>query len=167
MRWLARHPVVDSLRVGVLGFSFGGYRAWQAAALCPEVAAGVAASWMGRLGDLMRPGGNQLRGQSAFCMLHPHLGGRLDYPDVAGLAAPCPMLFLSGRHDRHFPAEVAAAAFAELHRIWRASGAPSALETRLVDAGHSFTGGAQAVAFSFLERSLSVAATSPTAEGKE
>ena len=56
-RWLARHPAVDARRVGVLGFSFGGYRAWQAAALCPEVAAGVAASWMGRLGDLMQPGG--------------------------------------------------------------------------------------------------------------
>ena len=105
VRWLARHPAVDARRVGVLGFSFGGYRAWQAAALCPEVAAGVAASWMGRLGDLMRPGGNQLRGQSAFAMLHPALGGRLDYPDVAGLAAPKPMLFLSGRHDRHFPAD--------------------------------------------------------------
>ena len=64
---------------------------------------------MGRLGDLMRPGGNQLRGQSAFAMLHPALGGRLDYPDVAGLAAPKPMLFLSGRHDRHFPAEIARA----------------------------------------------------------
>ena len=73
-RWLARHPAVDARRVGVLGFSFGGYRAWQAAALCPEVAAGVAAGWMGRLGDLMRPGGNQLRGQSAFAMLHPALG---------------------------------------------------------------------------------------------
>jgi dienelactone hydrolase len=100
-RWLAQHPAVDACRVGVLGFSFGGYRAWQAAALCAEVTAGVAASWMGRLGDLMRPGGNQLRGQSAFAMLHPALGGRLDYPDVAGLAAPKPMLFLSGRQDRH------------------------------------------------------------------
>ena len=96
-RWLARHPAVDPRRVGVLGFSFGGYRAWQAAALCPQVSAGVAASWMGRLGDLMQPGGNQLRGQSAFAMLHPALAGRLDYPDVAGLAAPKPMLFCPGR----------------------------------------------------------------------
>jgi hypothetical protein len=40
-------------------------------------------------------------------MLHPALGGRLDYPDVAGLAAPKPMLFLSGYNDRHYPAEVA------------------------------------------------------------
>ena len=101
-RWLSRHPAVDARQVAVLGFSFGGYRAWQTAALCPEVAAGVAIAWMGRLRDLMQPGGNQLRGQSAYCMLHPQLGGRLDYPDVAGLAAPRRMQFQSGTRDPHF-----------------------------------------------------------------
>ena len=151
-RWLARHPAVDAGRVGVLGFSFGGFRAWQAAALCDEVTAGVAAGWMGRGADLMRPGGNQLRGQSAFCMLHPALGGRLDYPDVAGLAAPKPMLFLSGRDDRHFPAPVAEAAFGDLRRIWRAAGASAALETRLVPGGHVFPAAAQALAFEVLAR---------------
>ena len=160
VRWLARHPAVDPARVGVLGFSFGGFRAWQAAALAPEVAAGAAAGWMGRLADLMRPGGNQLRGQSAFAMLHPSLGGRLDYPDVAGLAAPRPMLFLSGRNDRHFPAEAAEAAFADLRRIWGAAGAAAALDARLVDGGHVFTADAQATALAFLARSLAGAATS-------
>ncbi len=157
-RWLARQPAVDPCRVGVLGFSFGGYRAWQAAALCPHVAAGVAVSWMGRLCDLMQPGGNQLRGQSAFCMLHPALGGRLDYPDVAGLAAPKPMLFMAGRRDRHFPEASVVAAFDDLGRIWQAAGASSALETAVAESGHVFTAGQQALAFRFLERSL--AATS-------
>ena len=152
--WLARHPAVDARRLAVLGFSFGGYRAWQAMALCPGLAAGMAIGWMGRLADLMRPGGNQLRGQSAFCMLHPSLGGRLDYPDVAGLAAPRPVQFLSGRRDPHFPAATAAAAFGDLRRIWRAAGAPRALDTGLDDAGHVFTAGQQARAFAFLERSL-------------
>ena len=150
--WLARHPAVDADRLGVLGFSFGGFRAWQVAALCPEVRRGVAAGWMGRLADLMAPGGNQLRGQSAFCMLHPGLGGRLDYPDVAGLAAPKPMLFLSGREDRHFPAPVAEAAFGDLAAIWRAAGAPGALDTRLVAGGHVFTTEARELAFAFLAR---------------
>ena len=35
VRWLARHPTVDAGRLSVLGFSFGGYRAWQVAALSP------------------------------------------------------------------------------------------------------------------------------------
>jgi dienelactone hydrolase len=151
-RWLARHPAVDARRLSVMGFSFGGFRAWQAMALCPELAAGVAVGWMGRLRDLMQPGGNQLRGQSAYCMLHPHLGGRLDYPDVAGLAAPRRMQFLSGTRDPHFPAATAEAAFGDLARIWRASGAPRALDTALADSGHVFTAGQQARAFAFIER---------------
>jgi dienelactone hydrolase len=149
-RWLAWHPAVDARRLSVLGFSFGGFRAWQAAALCPSVAAGVAVAWMGRLRDLMRPGGNQLRGQSAFCMLHPALGGRLDYPDIAGLAAPRRMQFLCGTRDPHFPATAAAAAYDDLRRIWRAAGAPRALDTALTDAGHVFTAEQQALAFAFL-----------------
>jgi len=157
VRWLAQHPAVDARRVGVLGFSFGGYRAWQAAALCPEVAAGVAASWMGRLGDLTQPGGNQLRGQSAFAMLHPALGGRLDYLDVAGLAAPKPMLFLSGVHDRHFPSEIAERAFGDLRLIWEAADAGSALFTEIPDGGHVFKLAQQALAVAFLEQSLAPA----------
>jgi dienelactone hydrolase len=156
-RLLARHPAVDARRVGVLGFSFGGYRAWQAAALCPEVSAGVAASWMGRLADLMQPGGNQLRGQSAFAMLHPALGGRLDYPDVAGLAAPRPMLFLSGGRDRHFPAEAAERAFGDLRLIWRAAGAGPAVRTEISDGAHVFTLAQQARAAAFLEGALAPA----------
>jgi dienelactone hydrolase len=157
-RWLAQHPAADACRVGVLGFSFGGYRAWQAAALCPEVTAGVAASWMGRLGDLMRPGGNQLRGQSAFAMLHPALGGRLDYPDVAGLAAPKPMVFLSGRQDRHFPVAVAERALGDLRRIWQAAGAGPALSTQITDGPHVFKLAEQGLAAAFLERALAPAA---------
>ena len=157
-RWLARHPAVDPRRVGVLGFSFGGYRAWQAVALCPEVSAGVAASWMGRLADLMRPGGNQLRGQSAFAMLHPALAGRLDYPDVAGLAAPRPMLFLSGGRDRHFPAEAAERAFGDLRRIWQAADAGPAFGAEITEGAHTFTLAQQARAAAFLEQALAQAA---------
>lgn len=155
-RWLSEHPAVDAARVGALGFSFGGYRAWQVAALAPQVAAAVAAGWMGRLTDLMRPGSNQLRGQSAFTMLHPVLGGQLDYPDVAGLAAPKPLLFLSGRSDRHFPPDVTGPAFAVLRRIWAAAGQPERLEVAPPDdSGHVFTTAQQSRAIAFLDRTLS------------
>jgi pimeloyl-ACP methyl ester carboxylesterase len=87
----------------------------------------------------------------------PALGGRLDHPDVEGLAAPKPMLFLSGRQDRHFPAAVADAAFGHLRRIWRAAGAESALHTEITDGAHVLTLAQQARAVAFLERSLAVA----------
>jgi dienelactone hydrolase len=157
-RWAMRHPRINGRRLAVMGFSFGGFRAWQAMALCPEVAAGVAVGWMGCLRDLMRPGGNQLRGQSAFYMLHPKLGGRLDYPDVAGLAAPRPMQVLSGVDDPHFPPAVAERAFGDLRRIWQAAGAPHALDVAIMDGAHVLTAAQQARAFAFLERSLKTCA---------
>jgi hypothetical protein len=108
---------------------------------------------MGRLGDLMQPGGNQLRGQSAFAMLHPALGGRLDYPDVAGLAAPKPMLFLSGAHDRHFPAATAERAFGDLATdSGRPPGARPALAAQITEGEHVFTRAQQARALAFLRR---------------
>ncbi|TPE51701.1 dienelactone hydrolase family protein [Amaricoccus solimangrovi] len=151
-RWLARHPAVDRTCVSVLGFSFGGFRAWQAMALEPAIRAGVAAGWMARLADLMVPGGNQTRGQSAFTMLHPGLGGRLDYPDVAGLAAPRRLRLVSGAEDRHVPEAAARQAFGDLARIWAAAGAPRALETEIAPGGHVFTAEQQARAIAFLAR---------------
>lgn len=152
-RWLARHPAVDRTRVFAMGFSFGGFRAWQVMALCPEIRAGVAASWMARLADLMVPGGNQTRGQSAFAMLHPALGGRLDYPDVAGLIAPRRLRITSGALDRHFPEAAARTAFGDLARIWRAAGAGDALETEIGPEGHVFTAEQRRRACDFLARS--------------
>ncbi|MBP7003643.1 hypothetical protein [Amaricoccus sp.] len=99
-------------------------------------------------------------------MLRPGLGGQLDHPDIAGLAAPTPMLFLCGRSDPHFPAAVTEAALGDLRRIWRAAGAGAALETGLVDAGHVFTAGHGARAFDFLERRLRAAASPDQRAGR-
>jgi pimeloyl-ACP methyl ester carboxylesterase len=92
-------------------------------------------------------------------MLHPALGGCLDYPDVAGLAAPRPMLFLSGGRDRHFPAEAAEKAFADLRRIWRAAGAGPAVRTEITDGAHAFTLAQQARAAAFLDGALAPSST--------
>ncbi|TCL73839.1 dienelactone hydrolase family protein [Rhizobium sp. BK251] len=135
-RFLASLPQVDSKRVASFGFSFGGYRAWQVAALSSDVSAFFAASWMGTLKGLMQTGGNQLRGQSAFYMLHPQIAGKLDYPDFAGLAAPKPAYFLSGSEDTHFPPADVADAFARLCELWAAAGAEQKLTTRIWEGGH-------------------------------
>lgn len=63
---LAGLPGVDKARIGVLGFSMGGYRAWQLAALSEKVDATAAISWFGTWNGLMQPSNNVLRGQSAF-----------------------------------------------------------------------------------------------------
>ncbi|PYE25816.1 dienelactone hydrolase family protein [Rhizobium sp. PP-CC-3A-592] len=145
---------IDPKRVASFGFSMGGARAWQVAALSPDVKAFVSGGWMGNLSGLMQPGSNQLRGQSAFYMLHPGIAGRIDYPHFAALAAPKPALFLSGRDDRHFPEAVAMDAFRQMRMIWDTTDAPEALQTRMVPAGHVFAVQQQDNAIDWLDRVL-------------
>lgn len=136
--FLSALPEVDERFVASMGFSFGGFRAWQVAALTPAIRASVAINWMGQLAGLMKPGANLLRGQSAYYMLHPPLAGKLDYPDIAALIAPRHALFYTGDQDPHFPRETVEAAFAKLASCWSAATAATHLETRIWPARHAF-----------------------------
>ncbi|MBZ9656053.1 dienelactone hydrolase family protein [Phyllobacterium lublinensis] len=145
-------PEVDDRYVASMGFSFGGYRAWQVAALTESISASVAVCWMGRLTGLMEPGANLLRGQSAYYMLHPPLAGKLDYPDIAALIAPRPGLFFAGDRDPHFPREAVAGAFSELTESWSAANACRELETRIWPSGHEFPVAQQEAAIQWLDQ---------------
>ncbi len=147
-------PGVDKTRIASFGYSMGGSRAWQVAALSDDIKACVSGGWMGTLHGLMQPGNNQLRGQSAFSMLHPQIAGRLDYPHFAGIAAPKPALIFSGTEDRHFPLPAATEAHRQLHDIWSASGAAAELETRLWPGAHCFAVEQQDHAFDWLAKNL-------------
>lgn len=144
-------PEVDERCVASMGFSFGGYRAWQVAALTEAVSASVAVSWMGRLTGLMEPGANLLRGQSAYYMLHPPLAGKLDYPDIAALIASRPALFYAGDRDPHFPRGAVMAAFGDLAESWGTAQAAGHLETRIWPSGHEFGAAQQDAAIQWLD----------------
>ena len=152
--FLATRPEVDAKRVAAMGLSVGGYRTWQIAALSDRVAAGVSVGWMSTRKGLMSPKNNVTRGQSAFTMLHPGLGNQLDYPDVASIACPKPMMFLCGRRDGLFPVATIEDAFAKMRRVWESQRAGAQLETRLYDAPHEFNATMQADAFAWLDRQL-------------
>lgn len=154
MAFLRDLPGVDRNRIASFGYSMGGSRAWQLAALSDDVRACVAGGWMGTLQCLMQPGNNQLRGQSAFSMLHPQIAGKLDYPHFAALAAPKPALIFTGSEDRHFPQPVAAEAYRQLQGIWNAARTPERLETRIYPGGHHFSLEQQDHAFDWLDRNL-------------
>jgi dienelactone hydrolase len=150
--FLATQPQVDRRRVAAIGFSMGAYRAWQVAALSDAVTAVVAANWMATTEGLMVAGNNQLKGSSAWHMLHPGLVRYLDYPDVASLAAPKPALFIAGADDHLFPPASAQAAFGKMAQVWQAWQAPERFEARILPHGHVFPKQAQEGAFQWLER---------------
>lgn len=153
--FIASLKSVDSQRIGVLGFSMGGFRAWQLAALSDKVAATAVISWFGTYNGLMTPGNNVLRGQSAFYMLHPGMPAKMDIPDIASLAAPKPMLIFSGGQDKLFPADAVNDAFAKAHRVWSSQNADDRLATKTWQAlGHVFYQQQQEEVFPWLDKWL-------------
>ncbi len=139
VEYIRQLPQVDAERIGVIGFSMGAFRAWQLAALTDDIRAAVAVSWFNTYQQLLVPGNNILRGQSAFYMLHPGLPALLDIPDVAAIAAPKAMLFINGARDRLMPVAGVEQAYARIREIWQQFQASEQLTTEIwPEAGHEF-----------------------------
>ena len=115
--WLSQQLQQPVLAVG---FSFGGFRALQLAALEPAVKGAVSIGWFNSLLFLRQPDNNFAKGQTAFYMLHPGLYRALDLPQFWGLAAPKPLLVLMGALDPLMPPKQVATAFATLQRYYQA-----------------------------------------------
>ncbi|MFF5186139.1 dienelactone hydrolase family protein [Streptomyces sp. NPDC000345] len=153
--FLAGLDHVDARRVAAVGFSMGAFRAWQAAALSDDLAAAAAVCWMTGLKEMMVPGNNTLRGQSSYHMLHPGLPRYLDFPDVASIAAPRPMLFFAGGLDPLFPADGVRTAHEKLRAVWRSRHAEERLSLRTwPDLGHVFVDRMQDEVFHWLDTVL-------------
>ncbi|MEY9489431.1 dienelactone hydrolase [Streptomyces calvus] len=150
--FLAGLERVDGRRVAAVGFSMGGYRAWQVAALSDDIAAAASVCWMTGLKEMMVPGNNTLRGQSAFHMLHPGLSRHLDIPDVASIAAPRPMLFFHGGQDTLFTADGVRVAHEKLRAVWRSRGAEERLRLKTwPEYGHVFNSAMQDEVYAWLD----------------
>ncbi len=151
--FLASNPKVDKERVAAIGFSMGAFRSWQVAALSDSITASIADCWMGTMKGLMIPGNNQLKGQSAFSMLHPNMARYLDYPDIASLSAPKPMLVYAGAQDKLFPVDAVNSAFETMRSVWKANHAEGKLETKIwEEKGHTFTEDMQKASFDWLDQ---------------
>jgi dienelactone hydrolase len=150
--FVASLPEVNKKQVAAVGFSMGAFRAWQAAALSDAVTASVVVNWMATADGLMVPGNNQLRGGSAWQMVHPGLMRFLDYPDVASLAAPKPILFFAGATDPLFPVDSVKAAFDKMGKVWGAWKAADKFETRIWPGAHVFEQPEQEYAYDWLDK---------------
>lgn len=141
-------------RIGAVGLSMGSNRTWHLAAATDIIKAGAAICWMGDTPTLTTPGNNQTTGQSAYSMLYPGLRNFLDYPDVASLACPKPMLFYNGTEDGLFPVSGVKACYDKLRLVWREQGCGDRLVTKLWNVPHVFNREMQAEAFDWLDKQL-------------
>lgn len=138
VEFLATLPCVDADRIGAVGFSMGAHRAWMLSAVTDVVKASAAVCWMCTTDSLMTLTNNQIKGGSAYAMIVPRLRSHLDYPHVAAIACPKPMLFINGKQDKLFPLEGVEEAYAYLHNVWDECEADAKLRTTLYDTGHIF-----------------------------
>ena len=132
--YLATIPGVDSERIGCMGFSMGGYRAWMLSALSDKVRTGAAICWMNTTGCQFSWEYGRERG--GFANMLPGIRRYLDYPHIASIACPKPMLFLNGELDGLFPPVGVKAAFAEMRGVWESRSAGEKLATELWDMPH-------------------------------
>ncbi|HEX9972240.1 MAG TPA: alpha/beta hydrolase family protein, partial [bacterium] len=149
--FLATLPKVDPGRVAAMGLSLGAFRAWQVAAMSDDIKAAVCVCWMATIKGLMINGNNQTRGQSAFTITHPGLFNFMDYPDVASIACPKPMLFYNGENDHLFPVPAVQEAYKKMQSVWKSQQASDKLVTKFWPIGHELSLEMQEQAFHWLD----------------
>lgn len=151
--FLASLPMVDAKRIGCVGCSMGAYRSWMLSALSDRIKAGASICWMITTdAQLTRRFGRKENGGFANCI--PGLRQYLDYPHIASLACPKPMLFINGTKDKLFPVPGVKDAFAEMHKVWKSQGADNLLDTELWNIPHSCGLKAQEKMLEFLDKNL-------------
>ena len=151
--FLASLPMVDAKRIGCVGCSMGAYRSWMLSALSDRIKAGASICWMITTdAQLTRRFGRKENGGFANCI--PGLRQYLDYPHIASLACPKPMLFINGTKDKLFPVPGVKDAFTEMHKVWKSQGADNLLDTELWDIPHSCGLKAQEKMLEFLNKNL-------------
>ena len=151
--FLATLPYVDKDRIGCMGCSMGAYRAWMLSALSDKVKVGVSVCWMVTTDAQMSTADNK-REYGGFANCLPGLRQYLDYPDVASIAAPKPMLFIDGTKDHLFPIRGVKKAFEEMHAVWKSQGADDKLDTEIWDIPHSCHKDVQLKVLHFLDKYL-------------
>ncbi len=134
--YLATMPEVDASRIGCTGWSMGAYRAWMLAALSDHIKVGAAVCWMVTTDEQMSFKYKRTE-NGGFANCFPGLRRWMDYPHVASMACPKPMLFINGSQDKLFPVAGVQKAFRIMHDTWESQGAGDKIETKLWDMPHS------------------------------
>ena len=151
--YLASMPEVDAKRIGCTGWSMGAYRAWMLSALSDRIKVGAAICWMVTTDEQMSFKYSRTE-NGGFANCIPGLRRWMDYPHIASIACPNPMLFINGKQDKLFPIAGVEKAFAIMHETWKSQGAGNNIETELWDMPHSCPKTAQERVLQFFKKHL-------------
>jgi len=100
--YLCSRPEVDPSRIGITGISMGSTRTWWAMALDERLRVGVGVCCLTRYQNLIEQAGLKYHGIYYFV---PGVLRHFDTEAIVALAAPRPLLFLSGETDAGSPVD--------------------------------------------------------------
>lgn len=147
--YLLSRPDVDPDRIGCVGLSVGGLRSCHLAALDERIRAAVVVGWMASFPAQLR---KHIRNTIGHTKVMPGLYQYLDYPDVASLAMPTPMLVINGTKDGLFDLDGVRASFAKLNACYAKAGVPDHCRARFYETPHEFNAAMQVEAWDWLKR---------------
>ncbi len=147
--YLLTRSDVDKRRIGCVGLSVGGLRSCHLAALDDRIRAAVVVGWMASFPWQIK---KHIRNTIGHTKVVPGLYQHLDYPDVATLAMPTPLLVINGSKDGLFHLDGVKASFVKLNSCYAKAGVPDHCRTRLYDTPHEFNAEMQEEAWEWLRR---------------
>jgi dienelactone hydrolase len=148
--FLLTRPEVDPTRIGCVGLSMGGERAALLGAVDPRVKAVCVVGWMSTLAEMLE---QEVAGHSWACFI-PGQTRYLDWPDLAAIHAPDPLLVMQGSRDPLFPLQGYQRAAERLRAIYAKAGVPGSLDIGVYDVPHTFSTEMQQHAWAFFEKAF-------------
>jgi dienelactone hydrolase len=148
--YLCSRPEVDKERIGMTGRSGGGSYTWTVSALDDRVK--VAAPVAG-ITDLENQVVDGVIEGHCDCMFFLNTY-RWDFPQVAALLAPRPLLIANSDKDSIFPLDGVVRLHREVRRIYELAGKPNQLGLLISDGPHSDTQDLQLPVFRWFNRFL-------------
>lgn len=148
--YLETRPEVDRDRIGVTGRSGGGAYSWWIAALDERVKVAVPVAGITDLENHVVDGA--IEGH-CDCMYFVNTY-RWDFPLVAALVAPRPLLIANSDKDRIFPLDGVVRLHEKVRRIYRLYGADANLGLTITEGPHKDTQELQVPAFRWFNRFL-------------
>ena len=135
--YLFSRPDVDVSRVAATGISMGATRTWWLMALDERLKAGVAVGCMTRYEDLINA--RQLKAHGIYYFV-PGMLTHFDTEAIISLAAPRPMLFMTGDEDSGSPVEGIHRIEDVVKRVYKLYGAESSFVNIIYPkTGHVYT----------------------------
>lgn len=131
--YLETRPEVDARRIGATGISGGGVMTMILAALDERIRAAAPSCSVYTVGDQAR---RSLVWMQCDCTFYPNVH-RLDFPAVAALVAPRPLLITAGRKDRIFPPSGSREVYRKAKRIFDLCGASENIRSVESNEGHT------------------------------